>query len=137
MVELSEYTRLPASGCYQHVLGLIRAGLVQRLGNAGLASFTFEPAAGAGAYSESRSAITALTKTMAFTGSKSDGTTVLKGLEDSPKSLPELSAVTALPPSRLSVIVNRLDRLGYIHTAGIWQRTIRLSSTGRDQIKQL
>ncbi len=137
MVELSDYTGLTASGCYQHIQGLIRAGLVQRLGNAGLASFTFEPAAGAGAYSESGSAITALTKTMALTGTKSDGTSVLKGLEDSPKSLPELSSVTDLPPSRLSVIVNRLDRLGYIRTAGIWQRTIRLSSTGREQIKQL
>ncbi len=126
MVELSDFMALHAVGCHRLITELERIGLIQRWGSRGLDFFTFALTAKGDAH------LSQFPNSPAgFVTQDADSRTVLEQLKHEAKNLQTLSTTTGMAPSMLSVVVNRLDQLGYVSGSGIWQRTITLSEKGR------
>ncbi len=133
MVELSDFTLLNAAECHRLITQLEQAGLVQRWGRSGLDYFTFGlTLAGDRTLAGLPHAPAGLS---GFAGLDADSRALLEQLAEGNKSLRDLSAATGLDASPLSVIVNRLDQLGYIRGQGVWQRVLTLSEKGRALIE--
>ena len=132
MVELSDFTMLNSAECHRLIAELERAGLVQRWGRSGLDYFTF------GLTPEGDRTLAALPDAPSglsgFAGLDADSRSILEQLAGGDKSLHTLSTATGMAASPLSVIVNRLDQLGYIRGRGVWERTLSLSEKGRERI---
>ena len=129
MVELSDFTLLNSAECHRLLRALERAGLVQRWGVSGLDYFTFALTP------QGDRALAALPNSPpafgGFIGLDAESHSILEQLERGAKSLHALSTASGLAASPLSVMVNRLDQLGYIRGRGIWERTLTLSDKGR------
>ncbi len=126
MVELSDFMARDALGCHRLITELERIGLVQRWGSCGLDFFTFALTPRGDVYLSQLPASPA-----GFVAEDADSRTVLEQLKHEAKNLQILSTATGMVPSMLSVVVNRLEQLGYVSGSGIWQRTIALSEKGR------
>jgi len=132
MVELSDFTMLNSAECHRFIEELERAGLVQRWGRSGLDYFTFGlTPQGDRALADLPDAPPSLS---GFVGLDADSRSILEQLAGGGKSLRTLSTATGVAASPLSVIVNRLDQLGYIRGRGVWERTLTLSEKGREMI---
>ena len=132
MVELSDFTMLNSAECHRLIEELERAGLVQRWGRSGLDYFTFGlTPQGDRALADLPDAPPSLS---GFVGLDADSRSILEQLAGGGKSLRTLSTATGVAASPLSVIVNRLDQLGYIRGRGVWERTLTLSEKGREMI---
>ena len=132
MVELSDFTMLNSAECHRLIEELERAGLVQRWGRSGLDYFTFGlTPQGDRALADLPDAPSSLS---GFVGLDADSRSILEQLAGGGKSLRTLSTATGVAASPLSVIVNRLDQLGYIRGRGVWERTLTLSEKGREMI---
>ena len=135
MVELSDFTMLNSAECHRLIEELERAGLVQRWGRSGLDYFTF------GLTPQGDRTLAALPNPPAnlvgFVGLDADSRSILEQLADGGKSLRTLSTATGVTASPLSVIVNRLDQLGYIRGRGVWERTLTLSEKGREMVESV
>ncbi len=132
MVELSDFTMLNSAECHRLIEELERAGLVQRWGRSGLDYFTFGlTPQGDRALADLPDAPPSLS---GFVGLDADSRSILAQLAGGGKSLRTLSTATGMAASPLSVIVNRLDQLGYIRGRGVWERTLSLSEKGRERI---
>jgi DNA-binding MarR family transcriptional regulator len=126
MVELSDFMALTAVGCHRLITELERIGLIQRWGSRGLDFFTFALTPKGDVH------LSQLPDSPAgFVTQDADSRTVLEQLKHEAKNIQTLSTATGMAPSMLSVVVNRLDQLGYVSGSGIWQRTIALSEKGR------
>ena len=132
MVELSDFTMLNSAECHRLIEELERAGLVQRWGRSGLDYFTF------GLTPQGDRVLADLPDTPSalsgFAGLDAEGRSVLEQLAGGAKSLRALSTATGVAASPLSVIVNRLDQLGYIRGQGVWERALTLSEKGREVV---
>ena len=64
-------------------------------------------------------------------GVDAQGRTVLAELEAGAASLADVGRTTGIPAAPLSVVVQRLEHLGYLTGSGIWQRQVSLSDKGR------
>lgn len=132
MVELSDFTMLNSAECHRLIEELERAGLVQRWGRSGLDYFTF------GLTPQGDRVLADLpdapSAPSGFAGLDAEGRSVLEQLAGGAKSLRALSTATGVSASPLSVIVNRLDQLGYIRGQGVWERALTLSEKGREMI---
>ena len=132
MVELSDFTMLNSAECHRLIEELERAGLVQRWGRSGLDYFTFGlTPQGDRTLADLPDAPPSLS---GFVGLDADSRSILEQLLGGGKSLRTLSTATGVAASPLSVIVNRLDQLGYIRGQGVWERTLSLSEKGRERI---
>ena len=132
MVELSDFTMLNSAECHRLIEELERAGLVQRWGRSGLDYFTFGlTPQGDRALADLPDAPSSLS---GFVGLDADSRSILEQLAGGGKSLRTLSTATGVAASPLSVIVNRLDQLGYIRGRGVWERTLTLSEKGRAMV---
>ena len=132
MVELSDFTMLNSAECHRLIEELERAGLVQRWGRSGLDYFTFGlTPQGDRTLADLPDAPPSLS---GFIGLDADSRSILVQLAGGGKSLRTLSTATGVAASPLSVIVNRLDQLGYIRGQGVWERTLTLSEKGRAMI---
>ncbi len=132
MVELSDFTMLNSAKCHRLIEALERAGLVQRWGRSGLDYFTFGlTPQGDRALADLPDAPPSLS---GFVGLDADSRSILAQLAGGGKSLRTLSTATGMAASPLSVVVNRLDQLGYIRGRGVWERTLSLSEKGRERI---
>ena len=135
MVELSDFTMLNSAECHRLIEELERAGLVQRWGRSGLDYFTF------GLTPQGDRALADLPNTptnlVGFAGLDADSRSILEQLAGGEKSLRTLSTATGMAASPLSVIVNRLDQLGYIRGQGVWERALTLSEKGREMIESV
>ncbi len=132
MVELSDFTMLNSAECHRLIEELERAGLVQRWGRSGLDYFTFGlTPQGDRTLADLPDAPSSLS---GFVGLDADSHSILEQLAGGGKSLRTLSTATGVAASPLSVIVNRLDQLGYIRGQGVWERTLTLSEKGRAMI---
>ena len=132
MVELSDFTMLNSAECHRLIEELERAGLVQRWGRSGLDYFTFGlTPQGDRALADLPDAPPSLS---GFVGLDADSRSILAQLAGGGKSLRTLSTATGMAASPLSVVVNRLDQLGYIRGRGVWERTLSLSEKGRERI---
>ncbi len=132
MVELSDFTMLNSAECHRLIEELERAGLVQRWGRSGLDYFTFGlTPQGDRTLADLPDAPPSLS---GFVGLDADSRSILEQLAGGGKSLRTLSTATGVAASPLSVIVNRLDQLGYIRGQGVWERTLSLSEKGRERI---
>ena len=132
MVELSDFTMLNSAECHRLIEELERAGLIQRWGRSGLDYFTFGlTPQGDRALADLPDAPPSLS---GFVGLDADSRSILAQLADGGKSLRTLGTATGMAASPLSVIVNRLDQLGYIRGRGVWERTLSLSEKGRERI---
>ena len=132
MVELSDFTMLNSAECHRLIEELERAGLVQRWGRSGLDYFTFGlTPQGDRALADLPDAPPSLS---GFVGLDADSRSILAQLAGGGKSLRTLSTATGMAASPLSVIVNRLDQLGYIRGRGVWERTLTLSEKGRERM---
>ena len=134
MVELSDFTLLNSAECHRLIVELERAGLVQRWGRSGLDYFTF------GLTPQGDRTLAALPDAPpslgGFVGLDADSRSILEQLTGGGKSLRDLSTATEMAASPLSVIVNRLDQLGYIRGRGVWERTLTLSEKGRTRLAE-
>ena len=132
MVELSDFTMLNSAECHRLIEELERAGLVQRWGRSGLDYFTF------GLTPQGDRVLADLpdapSAPSGFAGLDAEGRSVLEQLAGGAKSLRALSTATGVAASPLSVIVNRLDQLGYIRGQGVWERALTLSEKGREMV---
>ena len=132
MVELSDFTMLNSAECHRLIEELERAGLVQRWGRSGLDYFTFGlTPQGDRTLADLPDAPPSLS---GFVGLDADSRSILEQLAGGGKSLRTLSTATGVAASPLSVIVNRLDQLGYIRGQGVWERTLTLSEKGRAMV---
>lgn len=132
MVELSDFTMLNSAECHRLIEELERAGLVQRWGRSGLDYFTFGlTPQGDRTLADLPDAPSSLS---GFVGLDADSRSILEQLAGGGKSLRTLSTATGVAASPLSVIVNRLDQLGYIRGRGVWERTLTLSEKGRAMV---
>ena len=132
MVELSDFTMLNSAECHRLIEELERAGLVQRWGRSGLDYFTFGlTPQGDRTLADLPDAPSSLS---GFVGLDADSRSILEQLAGGGKSLRTLSTATGVAASPLSVIVNRLDQLGYIRGQGVWERTLTLSEKGRAMV---
>lgn len=135
MVELSDFTMLNAAECHRLIEELERVGLVQRWGRSGLDYFTF------GLTPEGDRALADLPDSppglSGFVGLDADSRSILNQLAGGGKNLRALSTATGVSASPLSVIVNRLDQLGYIRGQGVWERMLTLSEKGRALIESV
>ena len=135
MVELSDFTMLNSAECHRLIEELERAGLVQRWGRSGLDYFTF------GLTPQGDRVLADLPDTPSalsgFAGLDAEGRSVLEQLAGGAKSLRALSTATGVAASPLSVIVNRLDQLGYIRGQGVWERALTLSEKGREVVESV
>ena len=133
MVELSDFTLLNSAECHRLIVELERAGLVQRWGRSGLDYFTF------GLTPQGDRTLATLPDAPpslgGFVGLDADSRSILEQLTGGGKSLRDLSTATEMAASPLSVIVNRLDQLGYIRGRGVWERTLTLSEKGRTRLR--
>lgn len=135
MVELSDFTMLNSAECHRLIEELERAGLVQRWGRSGLDYFTFGlTPQGDRVLADLPDAPSALS---GFAGLDAEGRSVLEQLAGEAKNLRALSTATGVAASPLSVIVNRLDQLGYIRGRGVWERTLSLSEKGREMVESV
>ena len=117
---------LNAVRCHRLIAELERIGLVQRWGSRGLDFFTFALTPKGDVHlSQLPNSPTS------FVTEDADSRTVLEQLKHEDKNLQTLSTATGMAPSMLSVVVNRLDQLGYVSGSGIWERTVTLSEKGR------
>ena len=129
MVELSDLLMLNAAECHGLMTELEQAGLVQRWGSSGLDYFTFALTARGDTYLAQQSLQPR--GVSGFAGLNAENRSILEQLRQEAKSLHALGTATGLAASTLSVMVNRLDQLGYIHGQGIWERALTLSKKGR------
>ena len=135
MVELSDFTMLNSAECHRLIEELERAGLVQRWGRSGLDYFTFGlTPQGDRTLADLPDAPPSLS---GFVGLDADSRSILEQLAGGGKSLRTLSTATGVAASPLSVVVNRLDQLGYIRGQGVWERTLTLSEKGRERIESI
>lgn len=129
LAELSDSTSSHALRCQELLDELVRAGLVERWGRAGLDAYTFALTARGDA------ALAGLPDAPApgigCVGVDAQGRAVLAGLEAGAANLPDLGRATDIPTAPLSVIIHRLEHLGYLSGSGIWQRRLALSDKGR------
>ena len=129
LAELSDYTLLHALRCQELLDELVRAGLAERWGRTGLDAYTFAlTARGDGALAALPDAPAAGTGCV---GVDAQGRTVLAELEAGAASLADVGRTTGIPAAPLSVVVQRLEQLGYLTGSGIWQRQVSLSDKGR------
>ena len=134
MVELSDFTMLNSAECHRLIRELERAGLVQRWGASGLDYFTFAlTPQGDRTLADLPNAPTDF---VGFAGLDAESRSILEQLEGGEKSLHDLSTATGVAASPLSVIVNRLDQLGYVSGHGIWERAMRLSEKGSGLLEE-
>ena len=128
MVEITDFLTLDTAHGNRLIEELIGAGLVQRQAGQGPHFFTL--------------ALTARGRQQPGTGTP-DGATdsgatqdpiglrVLEHIQASPRTLRALGASLGVQASTLGAVVSRLDRLGYLHNTGIWERRISLSQKGQ------
>jgi SSS family solute:Na+ symporter len=128
MVELSDFLAMDSAQSGRLVADLERAGLLQRRSSRGPDFFTFTlTPAGEKLARETTSA----EPTSASQGLDSLSLQILAHVAETRSTLQELSRATGASAATLGVIVNRLDRLGYLRDGGLWQRKIGLSEKGR------
>lgn len=63
------------------------------------------------------------------------GLAILEHTVHQATTLPELGRTLGLQTTSLGAVVSRLERLGYVHTRGIWQRRVSISDRGRDVLR--
>lgn len=134
MAELSDYTRLDSIHCQKLINDLEQAGLVQRWGASGLDHYTFTSTARGDAYLAS--APDAPADVSGFAELDAQSRSILARLDLEPKNLHALSQASGVAVAPLSVIVQRLDQLGYLSGSGIWQRRLTLSDKGRELLAE-
>ena len=61
---------------------------------------------------------------------------VLECVEDAPRTLREIAAAVGAPVATVGVVVNHLDRLGYLGNAGVWSRSVFLSPGGKGALAE-
>jgi DNA-binding MarR family transcriptional regulator len=128
MVEITDFLTLDTAHGNRLIEELVGEGLAQRQARQGPHFFTL--------------ALTARGRQQLGDGAQSGeadslaledpiGLQVLEHIQSSPRTLRALGAHLGVQASPLGAVVSRLDRLGYLHNTGIWERRISLSQIGQ------
>ena len=124
MVEISDFLTIDSARANRLVEDLIGAKLVQRHAPRGADYFSL--------------ALTPEGQQHLYDGdvarpSEEDllGLQVLAQIADRPQPLSAVGAAIGVQAATLGAVISRLDRLGYLHNHGIWQRQISVSEKGR------
>lgn len=133
MVELTDLLEMDAAHGNRLVEELVRAGLVQRQAVSGPDFFTL----GLTPQGEQRLGNSGETgeSTPPPSSVYAIGLQVLRQMEASPQTLRTLGAAIDAQASTLGVVVSRLERLGQVHSYGIWERRLSLSDKGREALQ--
>ena len=128
MVEITDFLTIDSAHGNQLIEALVVQGLVQRQAGQGPDFFTLAlTAQGLQQLADSAQSAAADSVTV----EDPIGLQVLEHLQSNPKTLRELGATVGVQASTLGAVVSRLDRLGYLHNKGIWERRISLSPKGQ------
>ncbi len=128
MVEISDFLTIDTAHGNRLIEALVGEGLVQRQAGQGPHFFTLALTAhglqqlGDGAQSGAAGSLAV---------EDPIGLQVLEHIQSAPRTLRALGATVGVQGSTLGAVVSRLDRLGYLHNKGIWERRISLSQKGQ------
>ena len=136
MVELTDFLGMDAAHGNHLVNELIAAGLVRRQAPSGPDFFTLritpqgeQRAEDRGDSEESGESAPPPSSVHAL------GLQVLRQIESGPQTLRTLGGALEANASALGVVVSRLERIGQVHSHGIWERRLSLSDKGRAALR--
>lgn len=125
MVEMSDFLTIDSARANRLVEDLIRSGMVQRHARRGADYFTLSLTPKGQQHLHGGRGITPPPEEDPL------GLQVLVYIAPQPQTLSAVGAAIGVQASTLGAVISRLDRLGYLHNHGIWQRQISLSEKGQ------
>ncbi len=133
MVELTDFLEMDAAYGNRLVEELVGAGLVERQATSGPDFFTLKltPQGEQRLEDHKGSRESASAPSPVYTL----GLQVLRQIETGSQTLRTLGVAIDAHASTLGVVVSRLERLGQVHSSGIWERQLFLSDKGREALQ--